>query len=549
MGAPSSPLGGSEATVLEIETQVLVVGGGLGGVAAALAVAEHGTKVILTEEYEWLGGQLTSQATPLDEHPWVEDFGVTARYRRLRDGIREHHRRHFPLTERARELPHLNPGAGWVSKLCHTPIVGVKVIDDMLSPHVESGVLTILKPVRPVDAEMDGDRVVSVTVEGVSSGERTRIRADYVLEATEIGDLLPLTGTEYAVGFESRAEFGEPSAPVDAQPANLQAMSWCFAMDHLEGEDHTIAKPAMYEEFLAVHPPFWGDRLMSWTFPDPRTLEPVTRVFVPNPGDDVYGVEADQSKNPGNGNLWTYRRIVAKDMLEPGTVDSDVTLVNWPQIDYFLHPIVDSDDPARYLEESRQLSLSFLYWMQTEAPRTDGGKGFPGLRLRPDLMGTDDGLAMAPYHREGRRIKALDTVVEQDVSMTSTGGRARHFDNSVGIGMYRLDLHPSTGGDNYLDVPSCPFQLPLGYLIPRRVTNLLAAGKSAGTTHITNGCYRLHPIEWNTGESAGLLAVFCLAKGLTPAEVHQSSPLTNEFQALLKDDGIELEWPDTVSGY
>ena len=41
-----------------------------------------------------------------------------------------------------------------------------------------------------------------------------------------------------------------------------------------------------------------------------------------------------------------------------------------------------------------------LYWMQTEAPRPDGGTGFPGLRLRPDVMGTADGLAQAPYHRE-----------------------------------------------------------------------------------------------------------------------------------------------------
>ena len=73
---------------------MLVVGGGLGGVAAALAAAEAGAEVVLTEEGPWLGGQLTSQAVPLDEHPWVERFGVTARYRRLRDGIRAYYRDH-----------------------------------------------------------------------------------------------------------------------------------------------------------------------------------------------------------------------------------------------------------------------------------------------------------------------------------------------------------------------------------------------------------------------------------------------------------------------
>ena len=64
----------------------------------------------------------------------------------------------------------------------------------------------------------------------------------------------------------------------------------------------------------------------------------------------------------------------------------------------------------------------------------------------------------------------------------------------------------STGGDNYIDVSSLPFQIPLGALIPRRVENLLPACKNIGVTHITNGCYRLHPVEWNIGEAAGCLA-------------------------------------------
>ena len=55
-------------------------------------------------------------------------------------------------------------------------------------------------------------------------------------------------------------------------------------------------------------------------------------------------------------------------------------------------------------------------------------------------------------------------------------------------------LHPSTGGDNYIDISSLPFQIPLGALIPERVTNLLPACKNLGVTHITNGCYRLHPV-------------------------------------------------------
>jgi glycine/D-amino acid oxidase-like deaminating enzyme len=101
-----------------MRTEILVVGGGLGGVAAALAAHRGGRDVLLTEETDWVGGQLTAQAVPRDEHPWIERFGCTASYRLLRDGIRAHYRAHYPLTAQARARPALNPGAGRVSAMC-----------------------------------------------------------------------------------------------------------------------------------------------------------------------------------------------------------------------------------------------------------------------------------------------------------------------------------------------------------------------------------------------------------------------------------------------
>jgi hypothetical protein len=114
--------------------------------------------------------------------------------------------------------------------------------------------------------------------------------------------------------------------------------------------------------------------------------------------------------------------------------------------------------------------------------------------------------------------------------------------------MYRIDLHPSTGGDHYIDVASCPFQIPLGALVPVRMENLLPAGKNIGTTHITNGSYRLHPVEWNVGEAAGALAAFCLDHGVSPRAVRNAPGLLTEFQSQLSRHGVELRWPD-VSGY
>mgnify|MGYP001507506111 CR=1 FL=1 len=183
-------------------------------------------------------------------------------------------------------------------------------------------------------------------------------------------------------------------------------------------------------------------------------------------------------------------------------------------------------------------------------PPAERGTRDPGPRLRPDVMGSPDGLAQAAYHRESRRLRAVTTVTENDVSYAVRGDRgATRYDDSVGVGMYRIDLHPSTGGDTYIDVASTPFEIPLGALLPQRVTNLLAANKNIGTTHITNGCYRLHPVEWNVGEAAGHLAAHCLATGRTPHAVQSKADLLADYQDELVRAGVELRWPAEAHPY
>lgn len=73
---------------------------------------------------------------------------------------------------------------------------------------------------------------------------------------------------------------------------------------------------------------------------------------------------------------------------------------------------------------------------------------------------------------------------------------------------------------------------------------MLAGSKNIGTTHITNGCYRLHPVEWNIGEVSGLLVAFCLEKDITPEHVYENKVWLHEFQSQLVDAGIELRWPE-----
>ncbi len=525
---------------------MIIVGGSMGGTAAALAAARNGARVILTETTDWIGGQLTAQAVPPDEHPWIEQFGATATYRAYRENVRRYYRRFYALTGAARDDPHLNPGNCGVSRICHEPRASLAVLEGMLAPHVSAGRVTILRHHTPVAAETSGDRVDAVRVRDGRDGSERTLAAPFFVDATELGDLLPLTGTEYVTGAEAQRDTGEPHAPSEAQPLNMQALTWCFAIDHVPGQDHTIEKPANYDFWAAHVPdvePAWPGRLLSWQYSNPRTLEPRELAFDPRPG---HPTEAF--------NLWLYRRLIDPPNFREETMPRGITLVNWPQNDYFLGTIIEvpEAEAEQHRQQAQQLSRSLLYWMQTEAPRPDGGTGWPGLRLRGDLTGTEHGLAKKPYVREARRIKAVFTVTERHVGtearMAATGlpreeVTAPRFDDSVGIGSYRIDLHPSTQGDNYIDISSLPFEIPLGALLPERVQNLLPACKNIGTTHISNGCYRLHPVEWNIGESVGALVGFCLRENVTPHQVRADEAMLGDFQQTLQEQGVELRWP------
>jgi hypothetical protein len=521
----------------ERRTEILIVGGGLGGVAAALAALRLGKKVILTEETDWIGGQLTAQAVPPDEHPWIEGTGCTATYQRLRRGIRDYYRRNYPLLPDARFDAHLNPGQGRVSRLCHEPRVARAALYELLAPHLVDRQMEILLRCRPSGAIMDGDRVRAVRVLDSGSGDEIEIAAPYVLDATELGELLPMARVEHVTGAESQSQTGEPHAlPGHPEPLDQQAITACFALDYLPGEDHTIDRPADYDFWRGYRASFWPGPQLGWDFVDPVTLE-VRREAIFEP--------PDSGKEP----LWTFRRILFHGHFPPGRYASDITLVNWPQNDYWLGPLagVPDEDRERHLRGARQLSLSLLYWMQTEAPRHDGGYGYRGLRLRGDVVGTRDGLAKHVYVRESRRIKGELTVVEQHVGVEARGAieGAEPFADSVGVGSYRLDLHPTTRQRTYVDISSWPFQIPLGALIPVRVENLLAAAKNLSVTHITNGCYRLHPVEWNVGEAAGALAAYCLARSLSPREVRNTPRHLADFQHVLGATlGVVLAWPN-----
>lgn len=502
---------------------IVIAGGGMGGIGAAIRAAKHDLKVCVTEETGWIGGQMTAQAVSApDENRFVETSGATRIYQELRNAIREHYQRCPGASEQSAHDDRLNPGNCWVSWLSFEPQLGLSKLDDVIAKHTAQSSLKFFRRTKVVEVRLQGGRAKALLAVNLDTGKFVEIRARFVIDATELGDLLPLAGVPYASGAESRVDTGEAHAPLAANPDNVQDFTYPFVID-IAGGTNVIPKPPKYEQFNSAGKfSFMGYRMF-----ENAPIAGTDRHYLP---------------------FWTYRRLIAKENFPDGSYQSDLSMINWESNDLRGENIIDvpAQLQAERLADGKLVSLGFLYWLQTEAPRDDGGKGYPEFRLRPDVTGTKDGLSKYPYIRESRRIKAKKTIVEEEIAAaTNTGARATLFNDSLGIGLYPIDIH------GHQDVPgagqaSKPFQIPLGALVQTSVRNFLPACKNIGTTHVTNGAYRLHPVEWAIGEAAGEVAVFCLQQRTKPESVRKNLLKLRTVQHRLLEHGAPLFWFDDI---
>ena len=346
-----------------------------------------------------------------------------------------------------------------------------------------------------------------------TAATRSPSRAPYVLDATETGDLLPLAGTEYVTGFESQADTGEPSAPADGPAAQHAGRLGAASRSTTSTATTPSTGPRDYD--------FWRDvpaatsgaaRCSASRRPNPRTLEIAERSFTPNPDDDPLPVEADQRKTarrprtcgrsaaspPGA----TSRRGAYASDITPGELADD-RLLRGP--DHRRARGRAGAPPAR-----RPGAVACRCCTGCR-PRRRAPTAAPASRAcgcAATSPAPRDGLARRPTSASRRRIRAVYTVVEQDLShrRARRPGRRRATATRSASACTASTCTPRPAATTTSTSARCPFEIPLGALLPRRVTNLLPAGKNIGTTHITNGCYRLHPVEWNIGEAAGALA-------------------------------------------
>jgi hypothetical protein len=514
-GAPSSFVKTARipANVRVENCEIFIAGAGMGGIGAALRAADRGHQVCLSEEATWIGGQATAAGvSALDENKFIEMTGGPRLYSEFRNLIRKH----YTVTYKLQRTPeNFNPGGCYVSSLCFEPKVGVQVLEGMLRKRPN---IRLLRRTRVLDLERKGNVITAALLWQMDKSEAVKIVPKFVLDATEMGDLLPLAKTPYTVGSEPKSATGEPHAAEAANPACVQSFTYPFIIEHRPGETHTIAKPADFEK-IRDHQPFGF--IMNY---------PVENGWRGRFEYTMFGDDPPIPNNMSPKPFFSWRRVF-NGAAYPGK-HTDMALMNWPRQDYHDETVLDRtpEDTARVLQNAKKVSMAFLYWLQNDQKT-------PGLKLRMDQMGSADGLAQLPYIRESRRLQAQGMIREQDI-VIYTGHRARavNFPDSVGTGFYMVDIHPCGANEKGTMMMPKPFQVPMAALRPKDLTNFLPASKNLGVTHLTNGAYRLHPIEWNIGEAAATMASLQL----------KGTGTTEAVQTELAKAGVQIFWFDDL---
>ena len=171
--------------VKETETELCIIGGGIAGMLTALSAARHGRQVVLMQDRPVLGGNASSEV-----RMWIRG----AKGPNMREtGI---------LEELALENLYRNP------KLNYSVWDSVMYGKLMMENNI-----TLIMNCSCLDAEMEGDRIVSVTGWQTTTQSYHKVKARIFADCSGDSILAPLTGAEWRMGRESCHEFNEDIAP------------------------------------------------------------------------------------------------------------------------------------------------------------------------------------------------------------------------------------------------------------------------------------------------------------------------------------------------
>lgn len=534
-----------------ITTDLLIVGADESGCAAAMQAARLGIKnIVLTNDHEWLGGQFCTQGIgPMDEWTIVEgkrvNFPRSGAFLEIMDRIRAHNRLAYGVA---------TPGNSWCGTDTIEPRAAAAIFEDWLSPYVASGVIRIERGWDVTDVVTEANRVTGVhfvpsSFSKKSADDSLTVNAALVIDSSDLGDVIRLSGAAYMAGPDLKSRFGEPSAPETLEPGGHQEMnplSWCPLLREA-GTDSTISKPVRYDER---------------SFADWKNVPPW------KDWDGSGGIY-----NPSGWCVYTHRRIIDRHHFgfAPGT---EAVILNWPAHDYPLSTLprhvvealekdeagasrknlVDMSHSQRRIvyEDAKQRALEFVYFLQTSVHDRVGDfpQSFRYMKLADDY-GTSDQLPPKPYLREGLRLEAVAILTETDVRT-----EAKHpmwartmVEDGVFGWQFNLDFHPTRRtfiegdstqawqGKHYgtrnwsTDTDRAMF--PLRGLIPVKMDGLLGASKNIGVSSMVQSALRLHGQMMHVGTAAGTLAALSLQADLVPREVAASPEKIRHLQRIL----------------
>lgn len=443
---------------LKKQTEVLVIGGGTGGVSAGIAASGIGVKTLIVEESPWLGGMISAAGVTCTDGNHNMPSGIWNDFR-----------------ERIYQV-YGGPAAvatGWVSHTQFEPHVSDSIWKRMAAAHKGLEVLYGWKFEKVIRG---GGRVTGAQFKN-SVGSTLTVTATICIDATELGDAMASAGVPFSLGMEAGSETGE-DVGVPATNDIVQDLTWVAVLkDYGKDADCTIVKPNGY---------------------DPMEFDGVCT--------DYYNNKTLKAPN-----------VDAKKMLDYGRLPHNKYMINWPNAgnDTYLNIVnLNATEREAELEKAKQTTLRFVYFIQQQL-------GFRHLGLTNDEFPTPDRLALMPYHREGRRIQGLVRMNIKNIS-NPFGYGAPIYRTGISVGDYPIDHHhkKNPAAPQHLDFYPVPsYNIPLGALIPQNETGLIAAEKSISVTNVVNGTTRLQPVVMLTGQAAGILAALSVKKGKAPQQI------------------------------
>ncbi|GAE16848.1 FAD-dependent oxidoreductase [Bacteroides pyogenes] len=461
------------------QIDVLVVGGGASGMASGIQAARMGVNVLIIEETAWLGGMLTSAGVSAVDGNYNLPAGLWGEFK---DRLSDYYGGIDSLK------------TGWVSHVLFEPSVGNKIFHEMVAAEKNLRIWknTFLKTVKKEQNEW--------IVEVLTEDQKTKtIRAEILIDATELGDIAKMCGVKYDIGMESRSDTQEDVAPEKSNDI-VQDMTYVAILKDY-GKDVTIPRPEGY---------------------DPA----------------VFACACDNSlclspKEPDR--LWSKEMMITY-----GKLPNHKYMINWPieGNDYYVNLIEKTpEERAKALELAKHHTMCFVYFLQHEL-------GYNTLGLADDEYPTADRLPFIPYHRESRRIHGLVRFTLNDVTAPYEQ-KQKLYRTAIAVGDYPVDHH-HTRYHGHEELPNLYFHpipsygLPLGVLIPLNVEGLIVAEKSISVSNIINGTTRLQPVVLQIGQAAGALAALSVKKKCAIGQV----PVREVQNAVLHAKGYLLPYLD-----